>query len=388
MDCWATTWVHGVDASGASQTVKCRGCGRGFTVRSSPNLSPDPREQHETALALAEGNGLDLPTAYSVLLGVTTLEVALTVRDRGVAAAEEHAAAEHAAESKKPAAAASAPAKSASSAAPPMPEPTVEFDPAFRESVVQGYLSVQQAIERGNRDKYAKRLVERHGLSQDLAYLVADNRTSLSMALRKDREEVAEVLRPIRRAVWKKALVAILGGAAAVAVTVYGFHLMSKIDEGDRQIEALTQAVAAKTELVQAEQKERAEAERPQGSVPPRRVRLKNDAEGRVTEIEGPDPSSVLAAYCAHLEPPERYSVLELIDPVPPFAGTKLGVFVDKQEMGRRFAIRIRRSIQGRRWVAGDGETPIEAKPLSTGGPSAGAEPVVAVAAPGAERGS
>ena len=389
MDCWATTWAHGVDASGASQTVKCRGCGRGFTVRSSPNLSPDPREQHETALALAEGNGLDLPTAYSVLLGVTTLEVALAMRDRGLPAT-----ADEAAEPAKPAAAPSPKAKTPSSAQPiPNAAPDLEFDPAFRDAVLQGYLSVQQAIERGNRDKYAKRIVERHGLSQELAYLVADNRTSLSMAIRKDREEVDDVLRPVKRAVWKKALVAILGGSAAVAVAVYGFHVMSKIDEDGRQIEALTKAVSAKTELVQAEQQAQAQAkaERPEGSVPPRRVRLKNDDQGRVVEIEGPDPNSVLLAYCAHLDPRERYSVLELTDPVPPFPGAKLGVFVDKEDAGRRYGIRIRRSIKGHRWVAGDGATPIEVKPLSPGGLTgtpAATLPVAATRAAEGERGS
>jgi hypothetical protein len=387
MDCWAATWVHGVDASGASQTVKCRGCGRGFTVRSSPNLSPDPREQHETALALAEGNGLDLPSAYSVLLGVTTLEVALVMRDRGLPAT-----ADEAEEPAKPVAAPGSKAKSsASSPAIASSVPGMEFDPAFRDAVVQGYLSVQQAIERGNRDKYAKRIVERHALSQELAYLVADNRTSLSMAIRKDREEVDDVLRPVKRAVWKKALVAILGSAAAVAITVYGFHVMSKIDEDGRQVEALTKAVSTKTELVQAEQQAQAEAGRPQGSVPPRRVRLKNDDQGRVIEIEGPDPKSVLLAYCAHLDPPERYSVLELTDPVPPFPGAKLGVFVDKEDVGRRYGIRIRRSIKGHRWVAGDGETPIEVKPLSPGGLTgtpATALPVAETRAAEGERGS
>ena len=362
-DCYAATWVHGVDVSGASHTLKCRGCGRGFTVRSSPNLDPDPREQHETALALAQGNDLDLPSAYSVLLGVMTLEGALQLRDRGIPAREVD-----------PPASTPAPAAAAASTSSSTQVPVAEYDPAFAEAVSQGYLSVQQAIERGSRDQYAKRLVERHGLTEELAFLVADNKTSLSMAIRKDREEVAEVLKPVRRTVWKKAAVAILGGIAAMGVVAYGFYVWSGIEADDRRVEEWSQVASQKAELERRAAADAAPAR--EGPARNHRVRLLRDPDGRLLEIEAPDPRTILVAWCAHQEPAGRCRPVELTEAVPPFPGARLGIFADEADAGRRHAIRIRQSIKGRRWVAGDGLNPIEPTPAPELPPDARRTPV------------
>ena len=85
-DCYAATWVQVTDPATATQTLKCRGCDRGFSVQTAGNFDGDASEQYETALALAEGNGFDLPTSYSVMLGIMTLEHAMTLQERGVPA--------------------------------------------------------------------------------------------------------------------------------------------------------------------------------------------------------------------------------------------------------------------------------------------------------------
>ena len=355
-DCYAATWVQGTDPSVDSRTLQCRGCGRGFTVQTMGNLDADPKEQYETALALAEGNGLDLPTSYSVMLGIMTLEHAMGLRERGVPAhdldpkPEEAARAGAGVETSQPMGKVDGSAAS-----------VLEYDPAFVEAVAHGYLSVQQAIERGDRDRYARRLVDRHGLSDSLAFMVADNKTSLTMALRKDREEVAEILRPVKIAVWKKALGAAVAGLAMLAVGIYGIYVWTGIEKETRKVEQWAETVSSKAEKEREAEIEAQAKVRPR-TVPPRRVRILRDDEGRLLEIEGPDPSSILLAYCANQQPDGRYKPVELTVPEPPFPGTKLGVFTDEADLGKRYAIRIRRTIKGRRWIAGDGQQPITAK--------------------------
>jgi hypothetical protein len=189
--------------------------------------------------------------------------------------------------------------------------------------------------------------------------MVADNRTSLSSALQKDREEVAEILRPVKRAIWKKAAVAVMGALAVVAVGIYGIQVWSKIEAENRKVEAWAETVSAKRDKAHAE--EPREPDRPPGSVPARRVRMLSDDFGRLVEVDGPDPTSVLLAYCANRFPGSRLQPIELTSGIPPRSGSRLGVFEDRQELGKRFAIKIRREIHGSRWIAGDGVQPIAA---------------------------
>jgi hypothetical protein len=290
-DCYAATWVQSVDASAESQTLKCQTCNRGFTVRAAANLSPDPRAQYETALALAEGNGFDLPTSYSVLLGIMTLEHAMVMRDRGLPAREVTPPAGD--PTTEDGAAAAAPRADAKRREIPSAANVIEYDPAFADAVAHGYLSTQQAIERGDRTKFAKRAAELHGLSESLAFMVADNKISVTTAIHKSREEVAAVLRPAKVRTWKRALVAAVGALVLVAVGIYSLHLWSGIEEKNRKAEEWTETVTAKIEK-NREPEPRGRLERLPGEVPKRRVRIQKDTEGRVIEIVGPDPRAGL----------------------------------------------------------------------------------------------
>lgn len=354
-DCYAATWVQGLDTSGVAQTLQCRGCGRGFKVRPSTNLTASPREQYETALVLAEGNNVDLPTSYSVLLGIMTLEHAMLLRDRGVPVHDDAPPGELKESPKvRVPAAPEAGERSGSSL------PVVEYDPAFADAVARGYLSMQQAIERGSRKGYAQKLTERHGLTPSLALLVADNKISLTAALRKDRQEVAEILRPVKVAVWKKALVAVVCGLILVGIGIYGIHVWSGLAEEQREVEQLAKTATEKAEISREADAEKFEGRRPE-EVPKRRVRIRRDPQGRLLEIEGPDPSSVLLAYCANQEPSDRYKPVELTTTVPPLPGTKLGIIRDELDFENRYAIYIRKSLDNRHWIAGDGRQPLVA---------------------------
>ncbi len=90
-------------------------------------------------------------------------------------------------------------------------------------------------------------------------------------------------------------------------------------------------------------------------------MRIRRDPNGRLLEIEGPDPSSVLLAYCANQDPSDRYKPVELTSTVPPLPGTKLGIIHDELDLEHRYAIYIRRTLDNRRWIAGDGRQPLAA---------------------------
>ena len=59
------------------------------------------------------------------------------------------------------------------------------FDPGFRTAVDRGWLTVQQAVQRGNREAFATRLSRRHGIPMAQALKIADNRVRLAEVLRK-----------------------------------------------------------------------------------------------------------------------------------------------------------------------------------------------------------
>jgi hypothetical protein len=151
-----------------------------------------------------------------------------------------------------------------------------------------------------------------------------------------------------------------MAGLAVVAIGIYGIRVWSGIEQDSRKVEQWAETVSTKADKQRKAEIE-AQAKEPARTVPYRRVRILRDDEGRILEIEGPDPSSILLAYCANQEPESRYRPVELTVPDLPFPGTKLGIFTDEADLGKRYAIKIRRTIQGRRWIAGDGQQPISA---------------------------
>ena len=86
----------------------------------------------------------------------------------------------------------------------------------------------------------------------------------------------------------------------------------------------------------------------------------RTDDAGNLIEISGPDPSSVLRAFCGFGEGAERLEPVGLAKPPPPSStGVRLGIYRDHDHMGAIPAIRIRRDLRTRRWVSGDGRGPI-----------------------------
>jgi hypothetical protein len=288
-----------VDLGAIDLGVTCVSCGRHTSLQAAGRLGATPAERYQKALDYSREHRIDLASAYSVLLGILPLEKALTI-----------------------------PAE-------------ISYDPGFREAVSEGYLKVEQAVERGDRVLYASTLAQRHGLPMRLAFLVADNRMRLSKAIaQKSAAEsksgalAGEAPSRVSSAVAVLALVAVIAGAWVVR------GKFRAEDGRDAPATAGARTVA-----------EAAGPARPKGPRP--WTEIFRDSSDRVTGVTGPNPRAVLGKYC-ELAP--KTSPREFVRLVPSEDDT-LGVF---RQDGTLLAIAIRKDPVTDSWVAGDGSSPIE----------------------------
>ncbi|MCP3979478.1 MAG: hypothetical protein GY716_09140, partial [bacterium] len=215
-----------------------------------------------------------------------------------------------------------------------------------------GYLSEAQAIERGNRETYATRLAERHGLPLSLAFSVTDNRMGLGEARRRKqrRQEPAPaeprwsfvaLLRDVPR--WQI-------GLAIAALCLSSFQLL-KSRSGSRALEPLPLPAEVLHEPVVDVGAAKEAVRRPS----PAAVVVERNSEGEIVRVAGPDPRSVLITYCRSAGGNTHLRPVEVTSAVPAFAGTRLGMLRDLARVNELLAVRIRRDRRTRRWVAGDG---------------------------------
>jgi len=371
-DCQATTWIQDLQASTAP--VGCQSCGRRYDLSRIGELGSTGRDQYRAALVLAERESIDLPSAYSVLLGIMTMPQARAVRQRSpaavvaaVAAADGGGAATAVARSPLGSGAGGTDIDRPSPARRPREglfatTGELAYDPGFRDAVREGLLTATQAMERGDREALAERLARLHGLSLKRAYLVADNRLSIGQARRDERSERlrAHGERPAR------------GGrlAAALAVAVFGLAATG-LFAWNRWI-ALTATPVPPAPVAGGTSTKTGDA--PTGSSRADAVAANvrdgsdvlTDEQGRVVSVSGPNPSSVLIAYCNRQDAGGKLEPLELTSTVPVYAGARLGLFRDLDHFEGPLAIRIRRDRATGRWVAGDGRSPLAAVPAPT----------------------
>jgi hypothetical protein len=377
LDCHSSTWLDRLDQDSRRQAVSCASCGRNYTLVVPEDLGSSQRDQYRRALSLAEEHGVDLPSAYSVLFGVMTLDEARGLRGRAVESFAKAATAQTTAaretqtaqetDSRRSAAAIRYPAghdpekRAGGKDSPPASDEPV-YDPGFRQAVLEGHLTPEQASERGSRRRMATRISQMHNLPMKLALKVVDNRMSLQAALEcrfpKAEAPPADAPPPGMTG-WQQSAVALAGAAVLVAVTLYGVSLWNALSEEVQAVEELTTVTE---ERVAQDQ----ETPRPQQvPAPPARAKaddeVTKDDEGQVLSVTGPDPQTVLLSYCRTASETNRFEPVELAPAVPPFPGTRLGVFRDFDRLESLFAIRIRQDSRSHRWKAGDGTRPISA---------------------------
>jgi hypothetical protein len=367
--------------------VSCSVCARGFRFAAGRARGATDAERYRRAKEYAEGHGIDLATAYSILEGIMTLEEARGEPSgppaRGRPTPPPAVPAPAAPARPVPLPRGSARATSAPAAPAPRavkgagPEPAaggtatapaaaaiaeVAYDPGFADAVRDGCLTIQQAMERGDRQALALRLAHRHRLPTMLALKVADNRMTVRQAVaQKLVLESREPPRPqtsVSHGVWNFMVYSvgamILAGLGAHVYHVWGDFL------AERAAAALSPRMAAAAP--------RPRPEPPPAAVPappPPLTVPRTDATGQLVEIIGPDPKSVLLAFCSTGRQAGRREPVGIAATLPPGAAARLGVYRNLEQPATPLrAVRMRRDPGSGRWVAGDGRTPITTEAL------------------------
>jgi len=255
--CHGSIWIQTTDATDEHACASCGDCSQEYDLRpklKDVDLYVFQRDAHD----FARNAGIDLPAAYSVLLGITTLAKIQDYLEQNAAAG---------------------PAR---------------FDPSFADAVAAGNLTPQQAALRGKRDVFARKLVERHQISMEQALEVADNRTPLLEAVRRGSEvvrrgseaerrgseaEPVKLVKPERRRIPFLRIVLAAGAILAVAAVV----VLSRNPE-ETTLPARNQGVPKAQRVIASLQEVATE--------------VVYDTEGRATQVTGGNPEVVLHAYC------------------------------------------------------------------------------------------
>ena len=416
--CRALTQVQIPARMTAPIVTACSGCGRRYRFAVDRPRAADDQERYRQAKEFAEANQIDLGSAYSILEGVMTLEDARALR-KGLpplrpAAPPAPAGAperlpvsprsdlEEALVQASEAAAREAPdSKSESRTAPTLRTPPgqrpvvvrpalaeseVGYDPGFADAVRDGTLTPRQALERGERRALALRLSQRHRLSMDLALRVADNRLTVHQALQQKASNEAKVPpRPqtsVSHGVWNFMVFSV----GAMILVGLGMHIY------DVWGEYLAQRGLAALSLPEAAAASRHTGQGPSGgqpapavpAPPPPLTVPRTDSTGQLVEVVGPDPRSVLIAFCSTGRQSGRRDPIEIDPTAPPDASARWGLFrnLEQPSMPVR-AILIRKDPRTGRWSAGDGRSPIMTEPPPQLAPGARPVPVSATAAGG-----
>lgn len=318
--CQGTIWLQTDQKHSA--TVACKQCGQEYRFQAWEQLRSAERRLSENARRLAREENIDLPGAYSVLLGIMQVN---EVRELG-----DHAST---------ACRTTAPSTGAPPESPP-DEPqgsshSFRYDPAFRAAVEEGLLTPRQAMERGKRDTYAGLVSNKHGLPMEKAYDVADNRLSLLEALRRRTaappQAVGVRLRPnwTRFAVWC-AVALIPVGLVTAHFSGGGIDAGVPDSHGVPTIEFVGE------------------------------VELRADDRGRVVQVLGPDPLSVLKTYCDSGLPGGPFQPLKVVPSRRPGTRSRVGLLRNPRK--KLLAITIQEDRERNRWVAGDGRGPLVPK--------------------------
>jgi len=326
----------------AGRGLTCSGCETTYPVEVGQGLGSTVKQRYRRIVAYSIEHRIDSPSACSVLVGLMTLEQA-----RRIAAGRIAEAAMLGGDRAKPV------GRTTSFLA------GLDLDPAFEPAIAAGHLTVTEAARRGVRQSYAAGLVARHRLSKKLAYLVADNRLTLKKALEaRDRAEEHHAPPPPRRTTTARQKILVIGSAAILlGLMTWSAWSRTRAFAGPRH--PGSEATPPWRIVAEAASRASPVPETPQA----RRLattEIDTDDQGRLTRLVGPDPETVLVAYCrsasggsGFLEP------LEITETVPPSRTARLGVFRDLGAFEVNRAIRIRQEWKSRRWVAGTGEDPV-----------------------------
>jgi len=367
-DCLSATWVEILAPEGPVDAVVCGVCERRIVLSPIEELGSQVRDHYRRALRCASELDLDIASAYSVLLGIMSREQAEILRHSQLPAptpADEQAlepgldATADGDDPADPEAPSPERALSAPEAADRLPL-VPDFDLGFTRAIAEGRLTVQEAMIRGERGAFAARLARRHRLSERLAYQVTDNRIGLREALRLQEEardaqqpgpaslEPPGEDEPASPAASHRQILLVLGTAAvAISAVLWSTWTGLAVERPPRLETRVTSEPATVPTRAPASPQAR------QRGALIAATEVRTDHLGRALEIVGPDPVSVLVAYCEAPASQGRRVPAEIVSTVPRFRHARLGIFHDFAALEARHAIRIRKDARTGRWVAG-----------------------------------
>jgi hypothetical protein len=289
--------------------VTCSSCGKFTSLKHADDLGDTPHERFRRAFGFARAHRIDLASAYSVLLGIIPIDQAF-------------------------------------------PIPALDsYDPGFRDAVQRGFLTPQQANERGDRVLYATTISLNHGVEMKNAFLVADNRMPLEEAIERAAHG-GERAPDLHRTGKLWSFIEVAGAVAMLSLLLLA---IAPWTPPPMAVSTASTAVAAPPPPPHA-----VVAQKQAPKTVPSKTSFKINANGRVTQVSGPDPSSVLEGLCAHEEFAPRLSVVALTATVPPSSGDRLGIVRDLQSPGGERCVTIHRDKRTGKWIAGDGRNPID----------------------------
>jgi len=372
--CLATSWLDSLTPGESSLTDACKTCSATFNLMGALELGSTEEEQQSKAHQFAEYNDYDLPSAYSILLGLLTPEQARELREQRRADEAELEKKEEQREAAKAARKAEAEieieivddeteapiANSADKSA----GQRLPYDAAFKPAVDEGFLTPMQASERGKRSAWAARIARRHSLSMSVAERVADNRSTLHEAVRKKSKPVGTVSAPARSNKqaptkrWQNALALVAALAVLVAIGLQArARWISTVEEG----RAVTKRAREATEVAERKQAlaaSNAAATNDESNAPEAAPQVRADKNGRLMKITAANPNAVLEAFC-NSSPMAFRDPVAIVEAEPPVAGTRRGVYREATEY---YSITIKRNENTRGWSTGTGRQWIRPK--------------------------
>jgi hypothetical protein len=307
----------------------CPECGQEYQF-GKPISAGSLENMHRKARGMAVELGIDLPSALSLLLGLVKLSEVRDILDDSPPAEQET---EETGGARKQ-----------------------RFDKAFMPAIEAGTLTEAAAIQRGNREEFARKLVARHRISMDDAEAVADNRKSLLGVVRAraaGEPIVAQYGRPaapVRLAVAVGlAVIVLLLGAGGIRKFDSAFNepaagtdlqrAPATTSSGQPDVSSVT-ASAVATHLEQ----------QPVESY----ARVRADEHGRLVSVEAMNPENALLAFCKSHGAERRLQPLDILPTDPPSDSARIGILRDLEEAASYKVVVIRRDHSTRRWYLGN----------------------------------
>jgi hypothetical protein len=354
--CHESTWIRSLVPGLGEPSIKCQDCGHEHDLSRSTELGETGKEQYDLASEFSTRNGVDLPTAYSVLLGLMTLQEA-----RDSAAEQRERQREKTAPAATTGAVGDEPALEVETAVPA----TDTTSPTVDSSVL--------VLDSDSEETEPILVLDTDGAETDTARPTTDTgpaptrRYSNAARHRKPRRREKNVTIHVERETAKErrkltwGQVALLSVLASLTLGLSGRHAYltwrGLVEEG---MTAQRNTVASAQAVESAEEKALAKARKNQTGVPQAmQATVHRDLEDRLTQVVGPNPMTVLKAYCEAASDTYEREPLELAQATPPTANERFGIFRDFSRLETNRAIRISQDRETQRWVAGDGQTPI-----------------------------